>query len=145
MPSGCTPASAGATWRGGSSSTARVHGEVAAFYAAADVFVLPSMKEPYGTVYGEAMAAGLPVIGWRAGNLPYLAEHEREGLIVAPGDRDALAGAMMQLVEDEPLRRRLGAAARTRSLSRPTWEETAATIFGTIRRVAEQLTARSEA
>jgi len=48
--------------------------------------VLPSLKEPYGTVYGEAMAFGLPVVGWRAGNLPYLAEDEQEGLILAPGD-----------------------------------------------------------
>src|SRR5690606_15323918 len=54
--------------------------EVAALYQAADAFVLPSIKEPYGTVYGEAMTFGLPVVGWRAGNLPYLAEHEREGL-----------------------------------------------------------------
>src|SRR5215207_5736591 len=72
-----------------------VHGprsleEVAAFYAAADVFVLPSLKEPYGTVYGEAMAFGLPVVGWRAGNLPFLAEHEREGLLAEPGDLDGL-------------------------------------------------------
>jgi glycosyltransferase involved in cell wall biosynthesis len=43
------------------------------FYASADAFVLPSVREPYGTVYGEAMAFGLPVVGWRAGNLPNLA------------------------------------------------------------------------
>ena len=40
--------------------------------------MLPSWKEPYGTVYGEAMACGLPVVGWRAGNLPYLADDDRE-------------------------------------------------------------------
>ena len=62
-----------------------VHGplaaeRVAALYRAADVFVLPSLREPYGTVWGEAMAVGLPVVGWRAGNLPHLAEHGREGL-----------------------------------------------------------------
>src|SRR5918994_5310736 len=39
-------------------------------YRAADAFVLPSFEEPYGTVWGEAMAAGLPVVGWHAGNLP---------------------------------------------------------------------------
>ena len=63
---------------------------VAALYQAADAFVLPSLKEPYGTVYGEAMAFGLPVVGWRAGNLPYLAEHEREGLLAEPGDLPGL-------------------------------------------------------
>ena len=48
---------------------------VAALYAAADVFVMPSTLEPYGTAYGEAMSYGLPVVGWDAGNLPYLAHH----------------------------------------------------------------------
>ena len=82
-------------------------------YRDADVFVLPSVREPYGTVYGEAMAAGLPVVGWRAGNLPHLASHEREGLLVEPGDVRALTSALRRLTEDEELRTRLGAAAST--------------------------------
>jgi len=110
---------------------------VAAFYQAADAFVLPSLKEPYGTVYGEAMAMGLPVAGWRAGNLPYLAEDGREGLLAAPGDLAGLAAAMLKLAQDEGLRRRLGEAARRRALTRPTWEESAALFFGAIRSVAE--------
>src|SRR5207253_11041533 len=102
-----------------------VHGplsreRVAGLYRAADAFVLPSLKEPYGTVYGEAMACGLPVVGWRAGNLPYLAEHEHEGLLVPPGDLDGLAAALARLADDQGLRRRLGAAAARRAQSRPT-------------------------
>jgi glycosyltransferase involved in cell wall biosynthesis len=117
-----------------------VHGpvsisQVAAMYAAADAFVLPSLKEPYGTVYGEAMAFGLPVIGWRAGNLPYLAEHEREGLIVPPGDISGLAAAMLRLAEDAALRARLGAAACERALRRPTWDDVAAQFFAHLRSV----------
>jgi glycosyltransferase involved in cell wall biosynthesis len=115
-----------------------VHGpvpveDVAALYQAADVFVLPSLKEPYGTVYGEAMAFGLPVVGWRAGNLPYLAEDGREGLLLAPGDLDGLARALARLAEDDALRRQLGEAARRRALSRPTWDETAARFFAAVR------------
>ncbi len=115
-----------------------VHGprtlaEVAAFYAASDAFVLPSLKEPFGTVYGEAMAAGLPVVGWRAGNLPYLAEDGVEGLIVKPGDLTGLRRAMARLADDEPLRRRMGEAARRRAETRPTWKESAALFFNTIR------------
>jgi glycosyltransferase involved in cell wall biosynthesis len=109
---------------------------VAALYAAADVFVLPSLKEPYGTVIGEAMAFGLPVVGWRAGNLPYLADDEKEGLIVPPGDTRALAAALLRLADDEPLRRRLGAAARRRAATRPTWEDSARTLFGSLWDVA---------
>src|SRR5919202_1271564 len=115
-----------------------VHGplpreNVAALYDAADVFVLPSVKEPYGTVYGEAMAAGLPVVGWRAGNLPYLMEDGREGLLCDPGDVEGLARGLERLVDDEPLRRQLGEAARRRALARPTWEEVAALFFAAIR------------
>jgi glycosyltransferase involved in cell wall biosynthesis len=119
-----------------------VHGplsvaEVAGMYMAADVFVLASLKEPYGTVYGEAMAFGLPVVGWRAGNLPYLAEDEREGLIVPPGDVGGLAAALRRLATDADLRRRLGANARTRALQRPTWDDVARLFFGHLRHVAE--------
>jgi len=108
-----------------------VHGpvareRVAQLYRSADVFVLPSYREPYGTVYGEAMAAGLPVVGWRAGNLPNLARDGREGLIVEPGDRAALAAALGRLAGDPELRRRLGRAAAERAAALPTWDETTA-------------------
>ena len=109
--------------------------EVAALYRAADVFVLPALREPYGTVWGEAMALGLPVVGWRAGNLPYLAEDEREALLVEPGDVDGLARALARLAGDEDLRARLGAAAKRRAVTRPTWEESAELFFAAIREV----------
>jgi glycosyltransferase involved in cell wall biosynthesis len=117
-----------------------VHGslaleDVAAFYRAADVFVLPASREPYGTVWGEAMAFGLPVVGWRAGNLPYLAEDRREGLLVEPGEMDALSEALVRLALDGDLRTRLGEAARRRALSRPTWDASAALFFAAIREV----------
>jgi glycosyltransferase involved in cell wall biosynthesis len=110
--------------------------EVAALYRDADIFVLPSIREPYGTVYGEAMAAGLPVVGWRAGNLPYLADHGREGLLAEPGDVSGLASALAVLAEDGQLRARLGAAARRRAAAFPTWEQTAARFFGEAREAA---------
>jgi glycosyltransferase involved in cell wall biosynthesis len=115
-----------------------VHGplsreDVAALYEAADVFVLPSLRETYGTVHGEAMAFGLPVVGWRSGNLPHLAENGREGLMLEPGDIAGLAAALERLANDEPLRRAMGEAARRRAEKRPTWEESAALFFGAIR------------
>jgi glycosyltransferase involved in cell wall biosynthesis len=117
-----------------------VHGplpaaEVAGFYRAADVFALASVREPYGTVYGEAMAAGLPVVGWAVGNLPHLARHGVEGLVVPPGDRVALAEALRSLALDEPLRRRMGAAAARRAEDFPTWDETARMLFTELRTV----------
>jgi glycosyltransferase involved in cell wall biosynthesis len=118
-------------------------GEVAALYAAADAFVLPSLKEPYGTVYGEAMAFGLPVVGWRAGNLPYLAEHEREGLLIPPRDIKALSAALQRLANDADLRARLGSAAKVRALARPTWDEVAGLFFDRLREVISAPQARS--
>jgi glycosyltransferase involved in cell wall biosynthesis len=108
---------------------------VAALYQAADVFVLPSLLEPYGTVWGEAMAAGLPVVGWRAGNLPNLAG-EREAVMVPPGDVEGLSRALDLLAGDEPLRRRMGEAARARASDRPTWLQSAGRFFGALREVA---------
>jgi glycosyltransferase involved in cell wall biosynthesis len=119
-----------------------VHGpvtreEVARLYRSADVFVLPSYREPYGTAYGEAMAAGLPVVGWRAGNLPHLAEHGREGLVLDPGDVAGLAAALERLADDPAYRDRLGAAARRRAHDLPTWDDTAGLFFGLLRRLAD--------
>jgi glycosyltransferase involved in cell wall biosynthesis len=115
-----------------------VHGplpaeRVAALYRAADVFVLPSLREPYGTVWGEAMAAGLPVVGWRAGNLPHLAEDGREGLLAGPGDVPGLSAALARLAGDEHLRQRMAVAAGRRAADRPTWEQSAALFFAALR------------
>ena len=104
-------------------------------YLTADAFVLPSFEEPYGTVWGEAMAAGLPVVGWRAGNLPFLADHDRDGLLVPVGDVRALRAAIARLARDAALRERLGHAARTRAAARPTWDQTAERFFAIIHEV----------
>jgi glycosyltransferase involved in cell wall biosynthesis len=114
-----------------------VHGplpaaRVAALYQAADIFVLPSLREPYGTVWGEAMAAGLPVVGWRTGNLPNLAKHGQEGLLASPGDVAALRAALARLAGDEGLRRRMAAAAGRRAAARPTWAQSAALFFSAL-------------
>lgn len=125
------------------SDNVRVHGAVpssvvAAMYRDADAFVLPSYREPYGTVYGEAMAFGLPVVGWDAGNLPHLAKHGVEGLVLPPGDVDALSNALRSLVEDDGLRERLGRNAHQRAMTFPTWADSARQFFGTLREVMEK-------
>ncbi len=114
-------------------------GEVAVFYASADVFVLPSYREPYGTVYGEAMAAGLPVVGWRAGNLPRLASDGREGLVLEPGDVAGLGTALERLAADVDYRERLAAAALERGRRLPTWQDTARRFFGVLRELADSV------
>ena len=108
---------------------------MAALYAGADAFALPAFRESYGTVWGEAMAAGLPVVGWRAGNLPHLLDHGRQGLMAPPGDVAALSRALLELATDEERRRDMGRAARERALTRPTWEQSAESYFAAIRSV----------
>jgi glycosyltransferase involved in cell wall biosynthesis len=110
---------------------------IASLYSCADAFVLPAYRDPYGTVWGEAMAFGLPVVGWHAANLPHLAAHDREGLLVTPGDVGALTDALARLASDEALRRRLGEAARARAESRPTWAESAELYFEAVREAVE--------
>jgi len=119
-----------------------VHGpitkeEVAAMYLAADAFVLASVEEPYGTVYGEAMASGLPVIGWDAGNLPHLAHHDESGLIVQPGDVQALTRALGHIATDDDMRHRLARGARDRAQTFPTWADTADLFFGELRKLVK--------
>ena len=60
--------------------------EVGRLYRSADVFALSSFADAYGTAWAEALAAGLPVVGWRSSNLPRLADHGREALMAEPGD-----------------------------------------------------------
>jgi glycosyltransferase involved in cell wall biosynthesis len=100
------------------------------------VFALPSYAEAYGTVYGEALAAGVPVVGWRSGNLPNLVEDGREGCVVSPGDVAGLGAALLRLSTHDDWRAALTAAARERGRRLPTWDNTADTFFGALRRLA---------
>lgn len=82
----------------------------------ADGFVLASRHEPLGVAYMEAMACGLPVIGTDAGGVRELISHGENGILVPPEDAHALADAMELVMQDAPLRQRLGAEGRQRIL-----------------------------
>jgi len=97
---------------------------LAARYDAADVFVLATHFEGYGMVVAEALARGLPVISSTTGAIPALVGQDA-GLLVPPGDGDALARALRRFFEDEPLRRRLADGARRVRAALPTWDDAA--------------------
>jgi glycosyltransferase involved in cell wall biosynthesis len=82
------------------------------YYAAADVFALPSSSEAQGIVALEAMACDLPVVASAVGGLLDTIEHGRTGYLVPSGDIPALAQAIVALLEHEPTRRAIAAAAR---------------------------------
>jgi glycosyltransferase involved in cell wall biosynthesis len=74
-----------------------------------DVLVLPSRQEPFGTVLGEAMAAGTPVVATNVDSLPEVVEDGVTGVLVAPGDLQALADAVLNVLDRQA---EMGAAAR---------------------------------
>jgi glycosyltransferase involved in cell wall biosynthesis len=82
--------------------------------AAADILISCSESEPFGRVMAEAGAAGLPVVANRSGGAKEIVEHGVTGLLAEPGDREALVGACVRLLDDEKLRGEFGAAARVR-------------------------------
>lgn len=88
--------------------------DAAAVLGAFDVFVVPSLFEPFGRVVIEAMAASRPVVASRAGGVPEIVLDGETGLLVPPGDDAALAEAVLALLGDEERARRLGAAGRRR-------------------------------
>jgi glycosyltransferase involved in cell wall biosynthesis len=79
-----------------------------------DVFVMSSITEGLGSAMLDAMACGTPVVATRAGGIPEAIVDGQSGLLVPPHDEDALAHAIVQLLRDPDLRKRLGAAARAR-------------------------------
>ena len=92
--------------------------EIPALMNAFDLSLLPSLGETFGLVVIEAMAAGIPVIGTDAEGVPEIIDHERNGMLVPPGDVEALANAMRHLTENHGLRERLGRQARQDTIER---------------------------
>src|SRR5207244_4300954 len=89
--------------------------DLPALYNAADLFVLASRRhdllvEGFGIAFVEAAACGLAVIGSRSGGIPEAIREGETGLLVDPEDPAALAAAAVRVLEDDALRRRLGAA-----------------------------------
>lgn len=85
------------------------------FYETADLLALPSLSEGSPNVILEAMAAGLPIAATSVGGVPELLTHGEHALLVPPRDPAAMAQAILTLLGDPDLARRLGDRARERS------------------------------
>jgi glycosyltransferase involved in cell wall biosynthesis len=84
------------------------------YYRAADVFVLPSTMstESFGIVNLEAMACGVPIVASRIGGIPDVVKDGENGLLVPPRDSNALADAIIYLLENEEVRNKMGKNGR---------------------------------
>jgi glycosyltransferase involved in cell wall biosynthesis len=92
------------------------------WYARSDLFVLATLQETYGMAVAEAIARGLPVLSTSTGAIPDLVGADA-GMLVAPGDEKAFAGALRRMVGDRELRSRLAEGARRRRDRLPRWED----------------------
>ena len=86
-----------------------------ALFRSSTVFVMPSVAEAFGHVVVEAAASGLPAIVSDAGGMPEIVEPHRTGFVVRPGDHQAIAGHLRQMLDDPDLVVRMGTAARARA------------------------------
>lgn len=82
--------------------------------SASSMFCFPAFLEPFGRVVIEAMAAGLPVIATRVGEIPRMVNSGENGFLVDPGDAEGLARAIRALDDDRELGRRMGRAGLAR-------------------------------
>ncbi len=83
-----------------------------------DLFLLPSEAESFGMAALEAMASEVPVIASRAGGLPEVVEDGVSGYLLPAGDVDAMAARAIEILSDEDLARRMGAAGRARAIEK---------------------------
>ncbi len=104
--------------------------EVANLMGRAVALVLPSLSEGWGVVVAESLACGTPVVASRVGGVPEIVDSDDGGVLVPPGDEDALAAALAAIVRWRPDRLRVAAASRARP-----WSVQASRIAEVYRRI----------
>ena len=99
-----------------------------AYYAAADVCVIPSHYEPFGLVAIEAMACRTPVVASDVGGLKYTVVPRETGLLAPPKNEALFAGAIDRLLVDSVWRQQLGQAGRSRVETYFSWDGAASQL-----------------
>jgi len=94
-------------------------------YALSDIFVLPSLYENFPISILEAMASETAVVATNVGGVPEMITSGYNGILIPPKDADSLTNALIWLVENDPLRKRLSKNARKTVIKKFTWKQTA--------------------
>jgi alpha-maltose-1-phosphate synthase len=108
--------------------------ELRALYQSVQAFIFPSRADTLPLVILEAMASNLAVVATNVGGIPFEVT-STEGILVPPGDPQALAAAMDRVCGDPAMRLRMGASGRTRVLAQFDWNASAALAVGIYREV----------
>jgi len=96
--------------------------QLAALYARASIFCLPSYFDPFPLVLMEAMASGLPCVASAVCGIPEIVADGETGLLVPPGDARHLADVLLRLLQQPAVARALGIAGRVRIEQHLSWE-----------------------
>lgn len=109
------------------------YADLPTYYSAADLFVMPSREdrpdvEGFGLVFLEANACGTPVVGARSGGIPDAIVAGETGVLVPPGQPEALATSICHLLSDPDKLRRMEAAGRRYVVKEASWEHVTAQL-----------------
>ena len=99
-------------------------------YHAADVFLLPSLHEPFGIVLLEAWAAGCPVVAARVGGVPGFVRNGTDGLLFDTDDTPDAVRALAGVLVNQPFARKLGQAGRVKAGKTYDWSAVTARVEG---------------
>jgi glycosyltransferase involved in cell wall biosynthesis len=113
--------------------------EVAQRLATGGIFCLPTMVEPFGVAFLEAMTQGLPIVGTSVGAVPDMVTPGDNGFLVTPGDVEGLASALRMLLADPELRRTAGLRSMAIVAERYTWPAVVARMRAAMTAVARDV------
>jgi glycosyltransferase involved in cell wall biosynthesis len=108
--------------------------QVGAYYHEASLLCVPTRIEPFGIVFVEALARGVPVVATRIGALPDFIIDGETGYLVPPDDPQALAARLIELLGDADRQRRMGERGQRLVSSRYTWDNVGAAMKTAIER-----------
>jgi glycogen synthase len=98
---------------------------ISSLFAEADIYVQPSLYEPFSIAILEAMGAGLPLVVSRVGGIPELVINKKDGLVVDPCDTSQLSQALITLLSNSSLRKLYGDSGKDKVINSLSWEKIA--------------------
>jgi len=101
------------------------HEKTSYLYALSDIFILPSLCENFPLSVLEAMASGCVVIATNVGGVPEMISHNENGVLISPKSSEDIARNIIDLIENEGLRRELGINARNTVKRKFSWKDAA--------------------